>query len=80
MTTQAEKKFVINYQLMKYVSGNDVSYLSEVLAEISSSDEMVALSIRINSGRKDICDKIMDVLDNESSEVIDSLYDFVKLI
>lgn len=80
MATQKEKKFIINYCILKWFNENDTFYLSDVLDEISSSSYMIALSDKINNRSSGICEKLMDVLDNEPSSVIDSMYDFVKLL
>ena len=85
MPTDLEKKYVIYKKLLNMVEDNYLvrhvcDCLVEVLAEISTSDEMNQLVSDINNKSKNLSENLHNMLHEESSENLTKLFNFVQLV
>ena len=80
MTTQLQKRFVICYKLINLYETKNCAGLSPVLNEISSSDEMIALSNVIDKRDGTFYTKLSAVVNNETSDNLTALYDLLMLV
>ena len=85
MSTDRQKIFLVYTYLLNevednYKVANVCPCLIEVLEEISTSNEMRQLVANINNKSPNLSSSLLAMLQAESSENLEELYDFVQLL
>ena len=79
MSTDIQKRFIICYRLINLYETKNCSGLAPVLDEISSSDEMVALTTVIDNRNSTFYMKLGVMVNAETTENLSTIFDFIQL-
>ena len=79
MSTDTQKKCIICNKLIKMFESKNCAGLAPALNEISSSDEMVALTTVIDNRNSTFYMKLGVMVNAETTENLSTIFDFIQL-